>query len=116
MYLGRARVISEQTIGILKVRIQLAARKDMGRILSVIMACSCLHSLLLLNEVPSDWLEGESSEEDTEACHPALTIAQEADNSRGTQIHEFIVQYQGVTSALAYMSTYISDFHSSPIA
>ena len=68
----------------------------MGRILSVIMACSCLHNLLLLDEVPSDWLEEESSEEDTEECHPALTIAQEADNSRRTQIHEFIVHNQGV--------------------
>ena len=69
--LGRARVLAEHTIGMLKGRFQILKsipmvitnkKKSVKRILRVIDCCVILHNLLIEtgDEIPDDWIEDDS--------------------------------------------------------
>ena len=75
--LGRARVLSEHTIGMLKGRFQLLksmpmvinnSKKSVKRILRIIDCCVILHNLLIDTGdiIPPDWIEKEQDDSDEE--------------------------------------------------
>lgn len=72
--LGRARVLAEHTIGVLKGRFQILKsipmvitdkKKSVKRILRIIDCCVILHNLLIDtgDEIPDDWIDNESDDE-----------------------------------------------------
>jgi hypothetical protein len=75
--LGRARVLSEHTIGMLKGRFQILksmpmvinnSKKSVKRILRIIDCCVILHNLLIDTGdiIPPDWIEKEQDDSDEE--------------------------------------------------
>ena len=104
--LAKARIISEHTIGILKGRFQclkglrvvISKKKDMRRIIDIIQTCSVLHNLLLLDEIPTEWIELVDDDvqlNDVEYAEAEI-VAGTTDETRRNEILAYVLEETGL--------------------
>ena len=104
--LAKVRIISEHTIGILKGRFQclkglrvvISRKKDMRRIIDIIQTCSVLHNLLLLDEIPTEWIElvDDDVQLNDEEYAEAEIVAGTTDETRRNEILAYVLEETGL--------------------